>query len=91
MQEDSTHNENRQSIRLPLRSQVKLELKPQTLRGTTENCSATDVLILTDDCLAITVEIEDDGVVKRVDGKLVRVDCERDRGSAWAICFAQAS
>lgn len=76
----SNTQERRLCTRHPLRSRIRLTLEGGTLRGRARNASHSGVLLVVEDDLGVTVEIEGDGIVKRVAGRLVRL--ERDGGKA---------
>ena len=83
----SATHERRQSTRHPLQSKVRLTFDCVTFEGRAENVSHTDVLFSTEDGPPVTVEIEGDGIVKRVSGRLVRLQREDGAGISWAVEF----
>jgi hypothetical protein len=81
--------ERRQSTRLPLDNPVRLHIDCDAFEGHAENISHTDLLFYTRGDLPVTVEIEGDGIVKRVSGHLVRLRRDEDGGSSWAVEFRE--
>jgi len=67
--------------------QVRVLVDGHQLLGETENFSRTDVKVYTDDRLAVTVEIEQDGMLKRLPGHVVRLEASPDKGNGWVIEF----
>ena len=77
----SDTQERRQSTRHPLRNRIRLTIDGGTLQGRTRNASHRGVLLVVEDDLGVTVEIEGDGIVKRVVGRLVRLERASGRAS----------
>lgn len=75
----SNTQERRCDTRHPLRNRVRLTVEGGTLRGRAKNASHSGVLLVVEDDLGVTVEIEGDGIVKRVAGRLVRLERECGR------------
>lgn len=80
--------ERRQSTRVARPGKVHVHVDAVDLTGETENLSATDMLFYADQPLAVTVEIEEGGALRRVSGRLVRVEPMQGDRSGWAIEFA---
>ena len=79
--------ERRTAERQQLGSPVRIRIETPELAGEAENLSSTGILFFTDGDLCVEVEVEDDGVVRRLHGHLVR--CERIEGNrrGWAVEF----
>ncbi|MFT5051693.1 MAG: hypothetical protein ACI8QZ_003113 [Chlamydiales bacterium] len=80
-------DERRQSVRETQAGQVRVLIDSCQLLGDIENLSRTDVKFYSDEGLAVTVEIEQDGMLKRLPGHVVRLESGQDRGSGWVIEF----
>ncbi len=83
----SMTGERRTGIRVSMQSKVRLTVENPEFEGRAENVSQTGVLFFSDQDLAVTVEIEEDGVVKRVPGHLVRFQRMRGERTGWAVEF----
>lgn len=83
----SSTEERRQSQRQSMQSRVRLTLDATHLEGRAENVSHTDVYFFSTGGLPVTVEIEEDGVVKRARGELVRLQRLANGKTSWAIEF----
>lgn len=83
----SSTEERRQSVRQSMHSRVRVTLEATHLDGRAENVSHTDVYFFSKGGLPVTVEIEEDGVVKRTRGELVRLQRLENGKTSWAIEF----
>lgn len=81
-----THD-RRQSVRITHASKVRLSADVQQFAGDSENLSPTDVKFHTDEGMQVTVEIEEDGIVKRVPGHVVRLESTPEHGTCWVVEF----
>jgi len=82
----STTGERRSDHRYPIENHVRMLIDRVELDGHAGNISRGGVLFMTDDRLPVSVEIEENGVVQRIEGHLVRMErCEE--GGGWAIEF----
>ncbi len=79
--------ERRRARRLAANAHIRVHIEPCDADGHSENLSQHDMLFLTDEDVRVTIEIEDDGVVKSTPGRLVRLEPTEDGGSGWAIEF----
>lgn len=79
--------ERRRNKRLPAHCDVRLTLNGAALRGRAENISRDDVLFFTRDDVPVTIEVEEDGVVKRAPGRIVRLERLPGGGVGWAVEF----
>jgi hypothetical protein len=79
--------ERRRGSREKIGGKVSLILEGQSLEGDADNVSRTGILFFTDGEVKVEVEYEEDGVLRRMRGQLVR--CERIRGNrrGWAVEF----
>ncbi len=79
--------ERRRSKRFQVQGKIALTLETTALEGSAENLSRTGVLFYTDQPMRVVVELEEEGVVRRRSGTLVR--CERIQGDrrGWAVEF----
>lgn len=79
--------ERRRSKRYQVQGKIALRLETTALEGSAENLSRTGVLFYTDQPVRVVVELEEEGVVRRRSGTLVR--CERIQGDrrGWAVEF----
>jgi hypothetical protein len=80
-------DDRRRAKRQALHGKVRIRFGEQMLEGEGENVSHAGVLFYTDGDVHVEVEFEEDGVVHRRMGHLVR--CERIRGDrrGWAVEF----
>ena len=83
----STTTERRQSQRQSMQSRVHLTFDAADIEGRAENLSHTDVFFCATGGLSVTVEIEEDGVVKRARGEVVRLQRLANGKTSWAIEF----
>ena len=81
--------ERRKNRRLTAQCRVRVTIEPTELVGLSENVSARDVLVFTDDEVLVTVELMSDGVVKRVPGRLVRREILPGGRAGWAVEFGE--
>ena len=81
----STSTDRRRARRLSGAAQIRGRIDSCELQGHTENLSQHDLLFITDDDVHVTIEIEDDGVVKTTPGRLVRLEPDADGSSGWGI------
>lgn len=83
-------SERRRAQRFEVQGKVTLHLHDSELEGVSSNLSRTGVLFFTEEPVRVTVELEEEGVVRRRTGTLVR--CERIRGErrGWAVEFDDA-
>lgn len=79
-------DDRRKGRRLSAQCRVSVQIAPTELVGLSDNVSAKDVLVFTDDEVRVTVELKSDGVVKRVPGRLVRREIVDGR-AGWAVEF----
>lgn len=79
--------ERRVASRQSLLGKVRIHLDAQDLEGDGDNVSRSGILFYTHGDVEVEVEFEEDGVVQRRMGHLVR--CERIRGDrrGWAVEF----
>ncbi len=82
---DSAPGERRQGERRTARSAVRVTLDATTLAGSLENVSETDLLFATRDGLRVEVELEEDGELQRVPGRLVRGEALGGGAFRWAV------
>ncbi len=79
--------DRRRAQRLSVNAHIRVHIEPCDLDGHAENLSQHDMLFLTDEDVHVTIEIEDDGVVKSTPGRLVRLEPTEEGGSGWAVEF----
>lgn len=79
--------ERRRARRLTNRGRVKLTIDTKELEGRADNVSQSGVLFFSEGDLRVTVEVEENGVVKRRPGRLVRAQRMRGDRFGWAVEF----
>ncbi len=79
--------DRRRSKRFQIQGKVGLAIETAAIEGVAENLSRTGILFYTDQPVRVVVELEEEGVVRRRSGTLVR--CERIQGDrrGWAVEF----
>jgi hypothetical protein len=81
-----THTgERRKDRRLAAEGTIRIRVGDQELLGITENVSTSGVLFVTEDCLRVTVELEEDGIIKRLSGRVVRTQRMKGGATGWAV------
>jgi len=80
-------DERRSSPRKPAGGRVRLSLSDVEFQGRAENASRTGLLFFSDKEVECVVEMEEDGVVKQVEGVLVRLQRLGGDRTGWAIEF----
>ena len=80
-------DERRSSHRVPATGRVHLQLSEVNFEGKAENASRTGVLFFSEKEVPCVVEMEEDGVVKKVEGVLVRLQRLGGERTGWAIEF----
>jgi hypothetical protein len=82
-------NDRRTAPRQASSGRVAVHLLAQDLQGDGDNVSRSGILFYTQGDVEVEVEFEQDGVLQRRIGHLVR--CERIRGNrgGWAVEFAR--
>lgn len=91
MQDDhllsTSTSDRRRAQRRAVESPVRVTIQSPELSGKASNLSSSGVLFFTDGELKVTIEIEENGETRRMDGSLVR--CERIKGDhrGWAVEF----
>ena len=83
----SVLDERRRADRVQATGRVRLNLSKFEFEGRAENASRTGLLFFSDDEVPCTVEMEEDGVVKKVEGVLVRIQRLGGDRTGWAIEF----
>ena len=86
----AAESDRRVAPRARLASRLTLRIEPVALDGHAENISRSGVLFFTENTLRVTVEIEDDGVVRERPGRLVRAERIRGEQQGWAVEFGAA-
>ena len=85
-EDPSTHtDERRVAKRVSAQSKIRVHVPAQDFEGSVDNASSTGVLFSSDDSLQVTVELEEDGVVKRLKGHIVRAQPLKGQSTGWAI------
>ncbi len=79
--------ERRRARRLTNRGRVKLTIDTKELEGRADNVSQSGVLFFSEGDLRVTVEVEENGGVKRRPGRLVRAQRMRGDRFGWAVEF----
>ena len=79
--------ERRRARRLTNRGRVKLTIDTKELEGRADNVSQSGVLFFSEGDLRVTVEVEENGTVKRRPGRLVRAQRMRGDRFGWAVEF----
>lgn len=79
--------ERRRARRVTTRGRIKLSIDTQELEGRAENVSQSGVLFFSEGDLRVTVEVEENGVVKQRSGRLVRAQRMRGDRFGWAVEF----
>ena len=81
-----THTgERRRDRRLTAEGTIRIRVGDQELTGITENLSTSGVLFVTEDALRVTVEFEEDGMIKRLPGRVVRTQRMQGGATGWAV------
>ena len=80
-------DERRQSVRITRPGKVRIQVDASGITGDCENLSPTDVLFYSEQPLRVQVELEEDGQVRTVPGRVVRLEPMQGERSAWAIEF----
>ena len=80
-------SDRRRNRRQAAHGHVRLFVETHELSGRAENVSQTGVLFFSQGELRVSVEIEENGGLKRVSGRLVRAQRMRDDNIAWAVEF----
>jgi hypothetical protein len=87
-EEPSTHtDERRKDKRVSALSKIRVQVPTQDFEGSVDNASATGVLFSSEGSLKVIVELEEDGVVKRLNGHIVRAQPLKGQSTGWAIKF----
>ena len=60
------------------------------MRGSSENVSRSGVLFHTDEALPVEIELHEDGVVKKLQGRLIRTERIAEGQQGWAVEFDPA-
>ncbi len=79
--------ERRRAPRRPHRGQVRLLVDGGSLEGPCDNLSQAGVLFFSDDVLRVTIEIEEDGQTRAIEGQLVRVERMSESRAGYAVEF----
>jgi len=79
--------ERRRARRLTNRGRVKLTIDTKELEGRADNVSQSGVLFFSEGELRVTVEVEENGIVKSRPGRLVRAQRMRGDRFGWAVEF----
>ena len=79
--------DRRHTLREPSSARVRVTLAEQELEGIAENVSRAGVLFFSPEALAVSVEIEEDGVVRTLVGRVARVERMSAENSGYAIEF----
>lgn len=82
-----TPEDRRDNGRARLSSPVQLHVEEAKLEGSADNISRSGVLFFTEGTLQVTVEIEEDGVIRSRNGRLVRSERIRGNQQGWAVEF----
>lgn len=82
--------ERRRTRRAPARGRVKLTLQSAEIQGIADNISQTGILFFTEGDFRVVLEIEEEGVVRKVGGRLVRAQRMRGASMGWAVEFDPA-
>jgi hypothetical protein len=78
-------SEQRRTRRAPAHGRVKLTVLTTELEGLADNVSSTGIQLFTDGDLRVTLEIEENGIVRTVTGRLVRAQRMRGTDMGWAV------
>lgn len=79
--------ERRRARRLTNRGRIKLSIETKELEGRADNVSQSGILFFSEGDLRVTVEVEENGVVKQRPGRLVRAQRMRGDRFGWAVEF----
>ena len=79
--------DRRTAPRIEIEEPLEVGVEALTFRAKAENVSKSGVLFFTDKDLRVTVELEEDGVVKRMAGRVVRLQSMRGQSVGWAVEF----
>ena len=77
--------ERRRTRRSAARGRVKLSVQTTEIEGLADNISQTGILFFSEGDFRVVLEIEEDGVVRKVGGRLVRAQRMRADDIGWAI------
>jgi len=80
-------SDRRVAERVETEEPLNISVESVSIRGRAENVSKSGVLFFTDENLRVTVELEEDGVVKRLSGSVVRLQAMRGQSTGWAVEF----
>jgi hypothetical protein len=83
----SLTDDRREDPRRSFFGKLRMRVDSLHLEGQAENVSATGILFFTDRPLRVTVEIEDNGVLKSRPGRLVRAQRVNGDSTGWAVEF----
>lgn len=64
--------DQRRQDRLPLQAKIRMCFDGRSIEGLTDNISGVGLLFFTDQPLAVSVQVEEDGVLRKRTGRLVR-------------------
>lgn len=79
--------ERRRARRLTNRGRIKLSIETKELEGRADNVSQSGILFFSEGDLRVTVEVEENGALKRRPGRLVRAQRMRGDRFGWAVEF----
>lgn len=79
--------ERRRARRLPARGTVKLTVMTREIEGRADNISQTGILFFGQGDLRVSVEFEDQGEQRALQGRLVRAQRMRGDNFGWAVEF----
>ena len=79
--------ERRRTRRAPARGRVKLSVQTTEIEGLADNISQTGILFFSEGDFRVVLEIEEDGAVRKVGGRLVRAQRMRGASMGWAVEF----
>lgn len=84
---DTGIGERRRARRRSTKANVHLTLESCEVHGEADNISQSGLLFFSEGELRVKIDLEEDGVVKRRTGRLVRAQRMRGASFGWAIEF----
>jgi len=78
-------DDRRVDARVPANCSIRVHFEAQEIQGRAENVSQNGALFLSNDPVRVTIEFEEDGVIKRESGRIVRAQRMSGESVGWAV------